>query len=82
MAHAVWVIVMGFFTGVWVDKCDRFALWWEAFSFHNNEVVSAAQILSSDVAAIDLVTFIVSNPTEHFEDCCCSSCNYNNSISV
>uniref|UniRef100_A0A0E0FPQ3 Uncharacterized protein n=1 Tax=Oryza nivara TaxID=4536 RepID=A0A0E0FPQ3_ORYNI len=42
-----------------IHKCNRYSLWWEHFFLHNDEVVLVFQIISSEVVAAGLVSFLV-----------------------
>nr|BAI39906.1 hypothetical protein [Oryza sativa Indica Group] len=42
-------------TGVWIHMSNRFALWWELFFLHNDEVAPFFQIISGGVVATGLM---------------------------
>uniref|UniRef100_A0A0E0MKB4 Uncharacterized protein n=1 Tax=Oryza punctata TaxID=4537 RepID=A0A0E0MKB4_ORYPU len=48
-------------SAIWIHRCSIFALWWELFFLHNDEVVSAVQILFGEVVAAGLVSFLISD---------------------
>uniref|UniRef100_A0A0E0JLG8 Uncharacterized protein n=1 Tax=Oryza punctata TaxID=4537 RepID=A0A0E0JLG8_ORYPU len=49
----------GGLSGVWIHKCNIFALWWELFFLHNDEMAPAIQIPSGEVVAAGLVPFLI-----------------------